>query len=243
MALIHRVLAADRIELAETFKADGASTGGNNFANVTTANSGVNNYKLVNLKQFKDVPSTTFAGSGTAVTTATFLRTTSADPETLFTTRTESEIVSGEGEHSNSNVNVASFDSFAINEGFLPYEVGSRSFRFYQIKFVVTNTNPNEFDFTLDKFRVTIEKDQTTFTNVASFDNTIKFVSLATANFGLTPAVTLTPINTATAQVCLTVETVNSHVAFKVFDIQAGSLVNHTALDNPLLVSVSASGV
>ena len=244
MALIHRVLAADRIELAETFKADGSSTGGNNFANVTTANGGVNNYKLVNLKQFKDVPTTTFAGSGTAVSTETFLRTSSVDPETLFTTRTESEIVSGEGVHSNSNVNVASFDSFAINEGFLPYEVGSRSFRFYQIKFVVTNTNPNEFDFTLDKFRVTIEKDQTTFTNTATFDNTIKFVSFETANFGLTPAVTLTPINTATAQVCLTVETTNSHVAFKVFDIQAGSLVNHAALPaGSLQVSVSASGV
>ena len=74
MALIHRVLAADRIELAETFKADGSSTGGNNFANVTTANGGVNNYKLVNLKQFKDVPTTTFAGSGTAVTTANIFK-------------------------------------------------------------------------------------------------------------------------------------------------------------------------
>ena len=109
---------------------------------------------------------------------------------------------------------------------------------------MVTNTSPNEFDFTLDKFRVTIEKDQTTFTNTATFDNTIKFVSFETANFGLTPAVTLTPINTATAQVCLTVETTNSHVAFKVFDIQAGSLVNHAALPaGSLQVSVSASGV
>ena len=235
-ALIAGTIDATRLELGETFHANGDSTGGNGFANVTTADSGANSYRLVNLKQFKDETTTTFVGSTTAVTTKTFLRTSTADKDVLFYLDDALSDPTG----GNGNVNVNAFDSSAINEGFLPYEVGSRQFRFFQLKFEVNNSSPNEFDFTLDKFRVSIEKDQTTFTDTVTFDNTIKFVSFGDS-FNITPAVTITPINPITAQVALTVETTPTHVAYKLFDIENDTLVNHTG--GPVQTSISATGI
>ena len=231
LAFIAGAINANEIELGETFHANGDSTGGNAFANVTTANSGVNNYKLVNLRQYQDEPSTTFAGSATAITQQTFIRTSSADADVLFYT--------GAGV-SNGNVNVSAFASSSINDGFLPYEVGSRQFRFYQLKFVVLNSSPNEFDFTLDKFRVSIEKTTTTFTDTSTFSNTTQFVDMTSANFGLTPTVNLQPINFANAAVVLTVEVTKDHVAYRVFDIGADAIA---PADGAISVALTATGI
>ena len=231
LAFIAGAINANEIELGETFHANGDSTGGNAFANVTTANSGVNNYKLVNLRQYQDEASTTFAGSATAITQQTFIRTSSVDPDVLFYT--------GAGV-SNGNVNVSAFASSSINDGFLPYEVGSRQFRFYQLKFVVLNSSPNEFDFTLDKFRVSIEKTTTTFTETSTFSNATQFVDMTSANFGLTPTVSLQPINFANAAVVLTVEVTKDHVAYRVFDIGADAVA---PADGAISVALTATGI
>jgi hypothetical protein len=240
LAFIHKVDSADTISLGLTFNANGTPTGGNTFANVVTENSGVNNYKLVNLRQFKDETATTFAGSTTGLTQQTFIRTASTDEELLFKVRTEDEIVSGEGVHTNANINVASFD-FSANgdDGFIPYEAGSKRFRFFQTKFVVLNSTPNEIDFTLDKFRVSVEKDQTTLNETVTFDNTIKFVSFGDSFFQR-PSVSITPFNTATAQVAFTVEVESTHVAFKLFDIENDAL---TPTTQSVQVTVSATGI
>ena len=242
LALIAGVINADHIALGATFHANGESTAGNTFANVATENNGVNNYQLVNLKQFQDETGTTFAGPTSSITQQTFIRTSSSDEEGLFKVRTEDEIVSGEGAHTNANVNVAAFDFSATNDGFIPYEAGSKRFRFFQTKFVVLNQTPNEIDFTLDKFRVSVEKDITTLTNNHTFDNTIKFVSFADAGFIQTPSVSIQPLNTATAQVAFTVETTADHVAYKLFDIENDTLSPINA--SPLIqVSLVATGI
>lgn len=230
-ALIAGAINANEIELGASFHANGEPTGSNALANVTTANSGVNNYKLVNLKQFKDESATTFAGSTTAITQQTFIRTSEAAPDVLFYT--------GAGV-SNGNVNVSAFSSSGINDGFLPYEVGSRQFRFYQLKFVVLNSSPNDFDFTLDKFRVSIEKTKTTFTDTSTFSNTTQFVDMTSANFGLVPTVSLQPINFGNAAVVLTSEVTKDHVAYKVFDIGAGAIA---PANGAISVALTATGI
>jgi hypothetical protein len=235
LAFIAGVINADHIALGATFHADGEATGGNTFANVTTEKSGVNNYQLVNLKQFQDETGTTFAGPTSSITQQTFIRTSSSDEEGLFKVRTQ-----GVAPTTNANVNVAAFDFSATNDGFIPYEAGSKRFRFFQTKFVVLNQTPNEIDFTLDKFRVSVEKDITTLTNNHTFDNTIKFVSFADAGFLQTPSVSIQPLNTATAQVAFTVETTADHVAYKLFDIENDTL---SPTNRSIQVSLVATGI
>ena len=237
-ALIAGAINADHIALGASFHANGEPTGSNAFANVTTANSGVNNYKLVNLKQFQDETSTTFAGSTTAITQQTFIRTSEQAADVIF--YTGAGLPSGAGLGANGNVNVAAFSSSSINEGFLPYEVGTRQFRFYQIKFVVLNSAPNDFDFTLDKFRVSIEKTKTSFTNTSTFSNTVQFVDYTSANFGFPPTCTFQPINFGNAAVVLTVEVTKDHVAYKVFDIGADAIA---PANGAISVALTATGI
>ena len=131
-------------------------------------------------------------------------------------------------------------NSSGINDGFLPYEVGSRQFRFYQLKFVVLNSSPNDFDFTLDQFRVSIEKTKTTFTDTSTFSNTTQFVDMTSANFGLIPTVALQPVNFSNAAVVLTVEVTQDHVAYRVFDIGAGAIA---PANGAISVALTATGI
>ena len=105
---------------------------------------------------------------------------------------------------------------------------------------MVTNTSPNDFDFTLDKFRVSIEKTQTNFTNTSTFSNTIQFVDMTSANFGLVPTVSLQPINFGNAAVVLTSEVTKDHVAYKVFDIGAGAIA---PANGAISVALTATGI
>jgi hypothetical protein len=169
-ALIAGLINANAIALGNTFFANGVSTGSNSFANVTSGNDA---YTLVNLTQYNDAGSATYVGTIGAVTAQTSIRYTQQNPY-----------------YANGNVNTLAFSS--TGEGWIPYEAGSKTFRYFQIKYDVLNNNSNEFDFTIDKFRYSIDKEQTIFTNTVVYNTDPKLVDYASANFTTIPVVNFT---------------------------------------------------
>ena len=167
-ALVAGTINATALELGESFFANGESTGSNALSNITLGKS--NSYALVNFKQFTDTGTAeTFAGDLGTVTTQTFIRTTTVDNSSLL--------------FANGNVDVREFIGGTVNEGFVPYEAGSRTFRQFQIKFVIDNKQPDQFDFTIDKFRYTVDKEQVIFTDTVTFDGSPKSVDYSSAAF------------------------------------------------------------
>ena len=121
------------------FHANGVSTGTNSFANLTTKAS---SYKLVDLNQFSDasVGSTTFLGDSSALDDSLIeIRTSESDP--FF---------------ANGNVNISTF-SGNIGDRFQNFAVGDRRARFFQFKHTVTNSKPQEVNYTLDRFDYTVD--------------------------------------------------------------------------------------
>jgi hypothetical protein len=66
----------------------------------------------------------------------------------------------------------------------------SRTFRHFQIKFIVNNSKPDEFDFTIDKFRYTIEKEQSIFEDTVTYDGNPKTVDYSSIEFQNRPVIT-----------------------------------------------------
>jgi hypothetical protein len=165
-ALIAGVINANAIALGATYHANGVATGSNSIANLTNGAS----YTLVNMTQYSDTGSATYAGTLGAVTAQTYIRSTTANPY-----------------YANGNVNVSAFST--TGDGWIPYEVGTKSFRYFQIKYIVNNSLPDEFDFTLDKFRYSIDKEQTVFTSTVTYDSNPKTVDISNANFLYRPVI------------------------------------------------------
>ena len=223
-ALIAGPINANAIALGETFYANGDSTDSNVSANLAVAGT---SYYLVNLKQYNDFgASETYAGSLGALTQQTFIRTTTSDNTTLY--------------YSNGNVNLASFVGSSVNEGFIPYEAGSRTFRQFQIKFVVNNSQEDEYDFTIDQFRYTVEKEQTIFENTVTYDTEPKTVDYSSFGFLNRPRINIMPIDTATAQTALVTTGSNTGVSFKLYDVENNALV---PVGSAVQVQVTAIGV
>ena len=202
-ALIAGTIDADEIRLGASYFANGDATGGNALANITTAAS---SYKLVNFKQYIDTGSgDTFAGSLGAVTSQTLIRTTTAANADLY--------------YANGNVNINEFVGSAVNDGFQTYQAGSRTFRQFQLKFIVQNNQPDEFDFTIDKFRYTIEKDTVTFTDTIAYDATTKVVDITSAGFLNRPVISYSMIDEDSNKPHIVVTTAasNQSVSFQVF--------------------------
>ena len=172
-AMIAGLINANAIALGNTYFANGMSTGGNTFANITSGN---DTYSLVNMTQFNDVGSATYVGTIGAVTAQTFIRYTTENPY-----------------YANGNVNSLVFST--TGDGWVPYEVGNKTFRYFQIKYDVLNNNPNEFDFTIDKFRYSIDKEQTIFTTTVLFDSDPKVVDFSSAKFVYRPVTNFTVLD------------------------------------------------
>jgi len=221
-ALIAGTIDADTIALGETYFANGVSTGGNTMANLSVAGS---SYFLVDLNQWGDPGGVgTYVGSIGSLTTQTFIRTSSEDSVN----------------YANGNVNVSAFAGSSVNEGFIPYEAGTRTFRHFQIKFIVNNSKPDEFDFTIDKFRYTIEKEQSIFEDTVTYDGNPKTVDYSSIEFQNRPIVTIQAIDTATAQTAVVTSGTKDSVAFRLYDIENGTLA---PIDQSIQVQVTAIGV
>ena len=222
LALIAGPINANAVALGETFFANGVSTGSNSMANLAVAGS---SYHLVDLKQFNDFGAAeTFQGDIGALTTQTLIRTSTAD--SVF--------------YANGNVNVTAFEGHAVNEGFVAYEAGSRTLRHFQIKFIVNNSEPDEYDFTIDKFRYTIEKVRSQFSTVVTYDETPKSVDFSSENFRFTPNVSFQVIEAASAQTAVVPSISNSTLTFRLWDNEAGALV---PTNQSVKVQITADGV
>lgn len=223
-ALVAGTINANAIELGETFFANGVSTGGNTLANLQVAGT---SYALVSLNQYNDFGGTdTFVGSIGALTTQTFIRTSTADSDTMF--------------FANGNVNVAAFVGSSINDGFRAYTAGSRTFQHFQIKYVITNSKPDEFDFTIDKFRYTIEKNQVIFTDTVTYDSSPKLFDYSAQGYSSRPTIQIQPIGTATAQTAVVTAGNASNASFQLYDIENNAVV---PTDQSVQVQVTVTGV
>ena len=237
---------ASTIKLGEVFFANGDTTGGNVLANLSAAGSA---YQLVDLQQFVDFGSAeTFEGDVGAVTTQTFIRTTTAANAALY------DAVDGTTGEAEANLTLDSdgnpnFSGASVNDGFVPYEAGTRSLRQFQLKFVVNNKQPDKVDFTLDKFRYTLERETVIFTDTVSYaavsgdkSTYTLAVDISSANFTRRPVYTIPPINTVTAQTAFVTASSPTSVTFKLFDTQDNDFVSSPS-GGSVTVDITATGV
>ena len=225
-ALIAGTIDADEIRLGASYLPNGNATGSNALANITTAAS---SYKLVNFKQYIDTGSgDTFAGALGAISSQTLIRTTTAANAQLY--------------YANGQLDINQFIGSAVNEGFQTYQAGSRTFRQFQLKFIVKNNQPDEFDFTIDKFRYTIEKDTVTFTDTTAYNATTKTVDITSAGFLTRPVISYSMIDEDSNKPHIVVTTAasNEAVSYQVFKSDDGSAGSTTS---GMSVMMTAIGV
>lgn len=195
-AYIAGLVNANSIALGETYFANGEPTGGNVISNLTFASG---SYSLVNLTQFVDTGTEdTYVGTLGSVDSQTYIRTSSAN--TVY--------------FANGLVDDSSFEG-----GFIPYEAGRKEFRFLQIKYIVNNYKPDQYDLSLDKFRYTIDKDVTVFSNTAVYDSNPKTIDISASRFTRRPVLSYSVLDqidaTSNPMVVVTTAASNSSVSFK----------------------------
>ena len=225
-ALIAGIVDADEIRLGASYFANGDATGGNVLANITAAAS---SYKLVNFKQYSDTGSgDTFAGTLGAISSQTLIRTTTAANATLY--------------YANGNVNISQFIGSAVNDGFQTYQAGTRTFRQFQLKFIVQNNQPDEFDFTIDKFRYTIEKDTVTFTDTTAYNATTKTIDITSAGFINRPVISYSMLSEDSNKPHIVVTTAasNQSISYQVFKSDDGGA---GSVSSGMSVMLTATGV
>ena len=102
-------------------------------------------------------------------------------------------------------------------------------------KFVVNNTRPDEFDFTLDKFRYTIDKEQTVYSNTVTYSSTPTTVDYTSAKFITRHVVSYTILDQKDAEanpaIVVTTAMSNTSLAFKLYSSNGTGayLANSTA--------------
>ena len=234
-ALIAGTINSDHIELGASFFANGDPTGSNALANVTVAG---NAFKLVNMTQYSDTGSAeTFAGTLGAVSSQVLIRTTTADNSALYAS-------TGTNDRAEGAVQTNQFDGASVNDGFQAYQAGSRTFRQFQLKIILNNSKPNEFDFTIDKFRYSIEKDTVTFTDTVTYDGAPKTVSMTSAGFLNRPVISyavLTQLDSvANPAIVVTTAASNQQVQFRM--VAADGTGEYNA-NSTATVMVTAIGV
>ena len=221
-AHIAGLINANAIALGNSYFANGEATSSNAFANIAIAG---NAYTLVNMLQYNDIISSTYVGTLGAVISQTFIRTTTTNPF-----------------YANGNVNSSVFGS--TNEGYVPYEIGTKKFRYFQIKHVVNNNKPDETDFTLDRFRYSIDKEQTVFTKTVVYDSSSKTVDLASANFIFRPVISYTVLNQIDAEanpaIVITTATSNQSITFKLVASNGSGLYQANSTANIMITAIGA---
>lgn len=188
-ALIAGVIDADQIELSDTFLANGLSTGSNLLANL--ASTAGNNFKLVDLQDYSDSTDFTFDGGGGDISTAIKMRMSTTD--NVFLGGLGASITG------NGNVNTSQFIASATNDGFQAFEAGEKQFRFMQLKFDITNVNPDGSDFTLDKIRYKISAQEKTFSLNQTYTSVPTTIDWSAKNFRQAPRVSITVVDVGNA--------------------------------------------
>jgi hypothetical protein len=224
-ALIAGPINSTSVKLGKSFYANGEPTGSNAFSNVTTTG---NSFQLVNLLQFSDMGTKTFQGAIGATDAQTFIR-TSTDTSVYY---------------ANGNVNLSTFGTSSEDDGFIPYEAGTRVFRHFQFKHVVTSTDPENYNYFLDKFRYTVEKEQTVFSDTVLYNNSPTTVDISSAKFLNRPTISYAVLSQADAEtntaVVVTTAASNSSISFKLF---ASNGTGEYPSDSTATIMITAIGV
>lgn len=196
-ALVAGLINANAIALGESFYANGKPTGSNALANLTTVAS---SFTVVNLKQYSDIIGETYAGTLGAVTSQTFIRTSTVNPY-----------------YANGNVNTSVFSS--TNDGYVAFETGTKTLRYLQFKHIINNNQPDKYDFTLDKFMYTIEKEKTIFSKTVTYDSSPMTVDISSSNFLSRPVISYAILDQANAEanpsIAVTTAASNTSISFK----------------------------
>lgn len=201
-ALIAGLVNANAIKLGATYYANGEPTGSNALANLTQVAS---NYQLVNLLQYSDVGALTYQGDLGAVFSQTFIRTSTS--ESLF--------------YANGNVNISEIDNYTVDDGWIPYEAGSRTFRYFQVRYRVFNNDPESYDLLLDKFNYTINKEQTITSNTISYSSSPTTVDYTSQGYLRRPVVSYAVLDQIDAEanpvIAVSTAVSNQSLSFKLF--------------------------
>ncbi len=100
---------------------------------------------------------------------------------------------------SNGNVNVVQFIASDSDGGFQAFEAGEKQFRFMQLKFDITNINPDASDFTLDKIRYKISAQEKTFSLNQAYASVPTVINWSAKNFRQAPRVSVTVVDDGNA--------------------------------------------
>lgn len=158
----------DTVVLGSSWYSNGVSTGSNGYSNLAVAGT---SYKLVNLKQWIDLSSSdTFAGAAGIVSSNLQVRYTSVeDPY-----------------HANGNVDLSVFST----EGFESFVAGPRTFRHFQLRYNVNNSDPTQAQFILDKFRYRVGLQERPYSQTVTVTANPTTVDYSRMNYAQTPRVT-----------------------------------------------------
>ena len=104
------------------------------------------------------------------------------------------------------------------------------------------NNQPDEFDFTIDKFRYTIEKDTVTFTDTIAYDETTKTVDITSAGFLNRPVISYAMLSEDANKPHIVVTTAasNQAVSFQVFKSDDSGAASTSS---GMSVMITATGV
>lgn len=183
-SLIAGVENANAIVLGSSWYANGISTGSNGFANLAIAGTV---YKLVNLEQWIDLTdAATFSGAPGVVTTNLMIRTSTDSPY-----------------YANGNVNASVFTSVANSDGFTNFVAGARSFRYFQFKFNVMNSDPAQSEYLLDKFNYYVAVQERTFTDVITVDTLTKYIDYSRMSYTQIPKITAAFVSASSNQLAM----------------------------------------
>jgi hypothetical protein len=228
-ALIAGLINANAIALGETYYAngdvqvDGSGFPSNALPNTTSGAS----YSLVNLRQYSDTgPTNTYQGVLNGIQAQTSVRTSTAD--SVY--------------YPNGNVNVATFAGIGGGDGFAPYESGTKTFRWMQIKLQLNNSLPEDYNFTLDKFRITIDKEQTIVTNTIAYNNSPTTVDLTSSSFLSRPAITYAVLDQIDAEanpaIAVTTAASNTSLSFKLVSSNGTGPYNANSSANVMITAI-----
>ncbi len=172
-ALIAGVINNDQVALGNTYFANGVATGGNTLANLT---SGIS-YALVNLSQYSDKSTVTYAGpSGSLSFNVDFRYSTASNV-----------YYSG-----NNQVNTNAFVGYAINDGFTPLTESDITFRHFQLRLSITNSKPGQVSSVLDKFRYAVNLTRKIFNTSNTVNSSNTRIDYSSAGFSVVPTVNIT---------------------------------------------------
>lgn len=172
-ALIAGVINNDQVALGNTYFANGVATGGNTLANLT---SGIS-YALVNLNQYSDKSTVTYAGPSGAITYNVDLRYSTAS----------NVYYSG-----NNQVNTNAFVGYETNDGWAPLSESDITLRHFQLRLSITNSKPGQVSSVLDKFRYAVNLTRKTFSTSNTVNSSNTRIDYSVAGFSIIPTINIT---------------------------------------------------